>query len=92
MSTSDGQRRWDGLERKHERQDWGGMDMYGGKMMGIIIGRRMLRMELPGKTKRGKPKRRLMDAVRDDTAVVEVTEEDAEKRTERRWKIHDPWR
>ena len=38
----------------------------------------MLRMELPGKTKRGRPKRRFMDAVREDTAVVEVTEEDAE--------------
>ena len=27
MSTSDWQRRWDGLERKYERQDWGGLDM-----------------------------------------------------------------
>ena len=27
--------------------------------MGILIGRRMLRMELPGKRKRGSPKRRL---------------------------------
>ena len=34
------------------------------------IGSRMLRMELPGKRKRGRPKRRLMDAVREDTAVV----------------------
>ena len=24
------------FERKHERQDWGGMDMYGGKIMGIL--------------------------------------------------------
>ena len=28
-----------------------------------------------------------MDAVREDTAVVEVREEDAEGRTEWRWKI-----
>ena len=28
-----------------------------------------------------------MDAVREDMAVVEVTEEDAEDRTERRWQI-----
>ena len=48
--TSEGQHRWDDFERKHERQDWGGMDMYGGKMMGIL-GRMMLRMELPGKRK-----------------------------------------
>ena len=35
----------------------------------------MLRMELPGKRKRGRPKRRYnyMDAVREDMAAVEVT-------------------
>ena len=31
-----GQHRWDGLESKLERQDWDGMDTYGGKMMGIL--------------------------------------------------------
>ena len=36
MSTSEGQLRWDDLERKHERQDWSGIDMYGGKMLGIL--------------------------------------------------------
>ena len=41
-------------------------------------------MELPGKTKRGGPKKRYMDAVREDMAVVEVTEQDAEDRTKRR--------
>ena len=25
--TSEGQRRWDGLERQHERKDGGGLDM-----------------------------------------------------------------
>ena len=40
------------------------------------IGRRMLRMELPGKRKRGRPKRRFMDVVKEDMAEVEVTEED----------------
>ena len=44
------------------------------------IGRRVLRMELPGKRKRGRPKRRSMDE-------VEVTEEDAEDRSNWRWKI-----
>ena len=28
-----GQHRWEGLERKHERQDWDSMVTYGGKMM-----------------------------------------------------------
>ena len=36
MSTSEGQHRWESLERKLERQDWDGMDIYGGKMMGIL--------------------------------------------------------
>ena len=39
------------------------------------IGRRMLRMELPGKRKRGRPKSRFMDVVKEDMAEVEVTEE-----------------
>ncbi len=39
------------------------------------IGRRMLRMELPGTMKRGRPKRRFMDVVKEDMAEVEVTEE-----------------
>ena len=91
MSTSEGQHRLDVLERKHERQDWGGMDIYvyGGKMMGISIGRRMLSMKLPGKRKRVRPKRRFMDVVKEDMAEVEVTEEDTEDRKNCRWKI-DP--
>ena len=32
-----------------------------------------LRMELPGRRKRGKPKRRFMDVVKEDMAEVEVT-------------------
>ena len=39
------------------------------------IGRRM---ELSGKRKWGRPKRRCVDAVREDMAVAEVTEEDTE--------------
>ena len=49
--------RWFGhAQRKHNR----------------YIGRRILRMERPEKMNRGRPKRRFMDAVRDDMAVVEV--------------------
>ena len=44
-------------------------------------------MRLPGKRKRGRTKRRFMDVVKEDVAVVEVTEEDAEDRTKWRWKI-----
>ena len=41
-------------------------------------------MELPGKRKRGRPKRRFMDVVKEDMAEVEVTEEDTVDR--RNWK------
>ena len=47
----------------------------------------MLRMELPGKRKRGRPKRRFMDVVKEDMAGVEVMEEDTEDRSNWRWKI-----
>ena len=57
------------------------------------IGRRMLRMELPGKRKRGRSKRRFMDVMKEDMVEVEVTEEDTEDRSNWRWKIRcgDPW-
>ena len=44
-------------------------------------------MELLGKMRWGRPKRRFMDAVREDMAVVEVTKEYAEDRDKWRWKI-----
>ena len=44
-------------------------------------------VELPGNTKRGRPKGRFMDAVKEDMAEVEVTEEDTEDRNNWRWKI-----
>ena len=48
------------------------------------VGRRMLNMEPPGGRRRGRPKRRFMDAVRDDMRVVGVTEDDAGNRA--RWR------
>ena len=51
------------------------------------IGRRMLRMELQGKRKRGRPKRRFMDVVKEDMAEVEVTEEDTVDRNNWRRKV-----
>ena len=47
----------------------------------------MLRMELPGKRKQGRPKRRFMDVVKEDMAEVEVTEEDTVDRRNWRKKI-----
>ena len=47
----------------------------------------MLRMELPGKRKRERPKRRFMDVVKEDMTQVEVTEEDTLDRKNWRRKI-----
>ena len=44
-------------------------------------------MELPGKRKRGRPKRRFMDVVKEDMTEVEVTEEDTVDRNNWRRKI-----
>ena len=50
-------------------------------------------MVLPGNGKRRMPKR-YMDLVREDMAVVEVTEEDADDRNKWRWEMRcgDPLR
>ena len=44
------------------------------------IGRWMLKMELPGRRQKGRPKRRFMDVVREEAQIADVTEEDAEDR------------
>ena len=44
---------------------------------GEYISGRMMRLELPGRRTRRRPKRRCMDAVKEDMRVVGVKEEDA---------------
>ena len=48
------------------------------------VGKKVLKMELPGRRKRGRPKRRFMDAVRKDIGVVGEVQEDVGDRM--RWK------
>ena len=75
---------WFGEETRGAILMWcGHVVAHGGNMMG----RRMLRMELPGKRKRGRPKMRIMDEVKEDTAEVGVTDEDTEDRNNWIWKI-----
>ena len=47
----------------------------------------MLQMEPPGKRKRGRPKRRFMDALKDDMKVAGLVEEDIQNRNEWRENI-----
>ncbi|MCJ8749155.1 hypothetical protein PDJAM_G00173060 [Pangasius djambal] len=49
------------------------------------IGRRMLDMELPGRRRRGRPKRRYMDVINEDMKLVGASVEDAEDRD--RWRV-----
>ena len=44
------------------------------------VGRKMMEMELPGKRKRGRPKRRFLDVVKKDMKEVGVKEMDIEDR------------
>ena len=91
MSTTEGQRRWDGLERE---STWGKAE--------VVLTRTEERCGVYSKKdaddgaarkeETGRPKRRFMDAVREDTTAVDVTEEDEEERTEwrRRIRCDDP--
>ena len=44
------------------------------------VGRKMMKMELPGKRKRGRPKRRFLDVVKEDMGEVGAKETDVEDR------------
>ena len=45
------------------------------------VGRKIMEMELPGKRKTGRPKRRLLDVVKEDMGKVSARETDVENRT-----------
>ena len=45
------------------------------------VGRKVMEMELPGKRKRGRPKRRSLDIVKEDMGKVGLREMDIENRT-----------
>ena len=52
------------------------------------VGRKMIEMELPGKRKRGRPKRRFLDVVKKDMGEVCARETDVENRMVWRNMIH----
>ena len=49
------------------------------------IGKRMLCLEMPGKRRRGRPKTRFMDVIREDMRVVGVSDRDTASR--RNWRL-----
>ena len=48
------------------------------------VGRKMLEMDLPGRRRRGRPKRRFMDAVKEDMQMMGAVEEEVQDRA--RWR------
>ena len=56
------------------------------------IGKRVLGMEIPGKRRKGRPKRKWMDRVESDMNELELDVEYAMDRTRWRFDISDPLR
>ena len=52
------------------------------------VGRKMMEMELPGKRKRGRPKRRFLDIMKEDIGKIDAKETDVENRMAWRKMIH----
>ena len=68
---------WLGMEMREGRLRWYGHVM---RRDQEYVGRKMMEMELPGKRRRGRPKRRFLDVVKEDMKEVGVKEMDIEDR------------
>ena len=66
MKMREGRLRWYGRVMRRDQE---------------YVGRKMMEMELPGKRKRGRPKRRFLDVIKKDMGEVGAKEMDVEDRT-----------
>ena len=66
-----------GMKMRESRLRWYGHVM---RRDQEYVGRKMMEMELPGKRRRGKPKRRFLDVVKEDMKEVGAKEMDIEDR------------
>ena len=66
-----------GMKMKEVRLRWYGHVM---RRDQEYVGRKMMEMELPGKRRRGRPKRRFLDVVKEDMGKVDVKETDVKDR------------
>ena len=70
MKVREGRLRWYGHVMRRDQE---------------YVGRKMMEMELPGKRRRGRPKKRFLDVVKEDMGEVSEKETDVEDR--KMWKI-----
>ena len=68
---------WLGMKMREDRLRWYGHVMSRDQE---YLGRKIMKMELPGKRKRGRPKRRFLDVVKEDMEEVGAKETDVEGR------------
>ena len=66
MKMKEGRLRWYGHVMRRDQE---------------YVGRKMMEMKLPGKRKRGRPKRRFLDVVKEDMGKVDAKETNVENRT-----------
>ena len=66
-----------GMKMREGRLRWYGHVM---RIDQEYVGTKMMEMELPGKRKRGRPKRRFLDVVKEDMGEVGAKETDVENR------------
>ena len=67
-----------GIKMREGRLRWYGHVM---KRDQEYVGRKMMEMELPGKKKKGRPKKRFLDVVKQDRGEVGARETDVENKT-----------
>ena len=68
---------WLGMKMREGRLKWYGYVMRGDQE---YVGRKMMKMELLRKSKRGRPKRRFLDVVKEDMGKIGAKETDVENR------------